>query len=91
MHCSLHCLIDVCVSASSARQVDMLPEIAVSPKIHCNVSVFITPQELRNNLDSYLKNRTPVTFLTELRGYLQASTNSVSRGCWNLLNNNNIP
>ena len=56
----------------------MLPEISVSPKIQSNVSVYITPIELRNNLDSYLKNRTPVTFLTELRGYLQSSPNTVS-------------
>ncbi|XP_018024179.1 CCR4-NOT transcription complex subunit 1 isoform X2 [Hyalella azteca] len=57
-------------------KVDMLPEIAVSPKMHCDVFSYITPVELRSNLDSYLKNRTPVTFLTELRGYLQASPNS---------------
>ncbi|KAF2360486.1 CCR4-Not complex component Not1 C-terminal, partial [Trinorchestia longiramus] len=50
-------------------KVDMLPEIAVSPKMHCDIF----------SLDSYLKNRTPVTFLTELRGYLQASPNSGMR------------
>lgn len=54
----------------------MLPEISVSPKMHCDVIAYITPNELRTNLDTYLKNRTPVTFLTELRGYLQASPNS---------------
>lgn len=52
-------------------KVDMLPEIAVSPKIHTNVASLIHPNEFKKNLDSYLKNRTPVTFLSDMRTFLQ--------------------
>lgn len=52
-------------------KVDMLPEITVSPKIPTNVASLIQPPELKKNLDSYLKNRTPVTFLSDMRTFLQ--------------------
>ncbi|KAG0726559.1 CCR4-NOT transcription complex subunit 1 [Chionoecetes opilio] len=52
-------------------KVDMLPEITVSPKIHTTVANLIQPQDFKKNLDSYLKNRTPVTFLSDMRTYLQ--------------------
>ncbi|KAB7502971.1 CCR4-NOT transcription complex subunit 1 [Armadillidium nasatum] len=54
-------------------KVDRLAEITVSPKIHTNVGALIQPAELKKNLDAYLKNRTNVTFLSELRSYLQVS------------------
>lgn len=56
-------------------KVDMLPEITVSPKIHTNVASLIQPPEFKKNLDSYLKNRTPVTFLSDMRSYLQQVSN----------------
>ncbi|XP_076065903.1 CCR4-NOT transcription complex subunit 1 isoform X3 [Oratosquilla oratoria] len=52
-------------------KVDMLPEISISPKIHINVSSLIQPPTFKKDLDSYLKNRTPVTFLSEMRTFLQ--------------------
>ena len=52
-------------------KVDMLPEINVVPKINTHVSNYIVPVEFKRNLDSYLKNRTPVTFLSEMRNYIQ--------------------
>lgn len=60
-------------------KVDMLPEITVSPKIHTTVANLIQPQEFKKNLDSYLKNRTPVTFLSDMRTYLQVSCVLISR------------
>ncbi|XP_042855455.1 CCR4-NOT transcription complex subunit 1-like isoform X4 [Penaeus japonicus] len=54
-------------------KVDMLPEITVSPKIPTNVASLIQPPELKKNLDSYLKNRTPVTFLSDMRTFLQVN------------------
>ncbi|RXG72872.1 CCR4-NOT transcription complex subunit 1 [Armadillidium vulgare] len=54
-------------------KVDRLAEITVSPKIHTNIGALIQPAELKKNLDAYLKNRTNVTFLSELRSYLQVS------------------
>ena len=47
-------------------------QIRVSPRMNENIVIEkLLPVELFQKLDSYLKTRTPVTFLTELRGYLQ--------------------
>jgi len=53
-------------------KVDMLPEISIAPRMVTNFSALIKPS-FRKDLDSYLKNRTPVSFLTELRTNLQVS------------------
>ncbi|KAK7066941.1 CCR4-NOT transcription complex subunit 1 [Halocaridina rubra] len=55
-------------------KVDILPEITITPKIHTKVANLIQP-EFKKNLDSYLKNRTPVTFLSDMRSYLQQVSN----------------
>jgi CCR4-NOT transcription complex subunit 1 len=34
--------------------------------------IYNIPQKLKNDLDSYIKTRSPVTFLSDLRSYLQA-------------------
>ena len=57
----------------SCIQVDMLPEISIAPRMVTNFSALIKPS-FRKDLDSYLKNRTPVSFLTELRTNLQVTT-----------------
>lgn len=54
-------------------QVDMLTEIAHPPKIMTNVPTMITPEQFKKDLDSYLKTRSPVTFLSELRTRLQVT------------------
>ncbi|XP_060519791.1 CCR4-NOT transcription complex subunit 1 isoform X2 [Cylas formicarius] len=54
-------------------KVDMLPEIAYGPRILTNISVIITPAQFKKDLDSYLKARAPVMFLSELRSNLQIS------------------
>ncbi|KAL3275904.1 hypothetical protein HHI36_020639 [Cryptolaemus montrouzieri] len=55
-------------------KVDMLPEISYGPRILANVSIMITPTQFKKELDSYLKARAPVTFLSELRSNLQVSS-----------------
>jgi len=53
-------------------KIDELDQIRVSPRMNENIVIEkLLPTELFQKLDSYLKTRTPVTFLTELRGYLQ--------------------
>ncbi|XP_030756048.1 CCR4-NOT transcription complex subunit 1 isoform X2 [Sitophilus oryzae] len=54
-------------------KVDMLPEISYAPRINTNISLTISPAQFKKDLDSYLKARAPVTFLSELRSNLQIS------------------
>ncbi|XP_034255857.1 CCR4-NOT transcription complex subunit 1 isoform X2 [Thrips palmi] len=54
-------------------KVDMLPEIAHAPRVLTNFSSMIQPPNFKKDLDSYLKARAPVTFLSELRGNVQIS------------------
>lgn len=54
-------------------KVDMLQEISYGPRILTNISLMITPAQFKKDLDSYLKARAPVTFLSELRSNLQVS------------------
>ncbi|KAL1517994.1 hypothetical protein ABEB36_001684 [Hypothenemus hampei] len=54
-------------------KVDMLTEISYTPRIVNNISLMITPPQFKKDLDSYLKVRAPVTFLSELRSNLQVS------------------
>ncbi|XP_077972852.1 CCR4-NOT transcription complex subunit 1-like [Styela clava] len=53
-------------------KVDMLQEINSAPRILTNF-VAVMPANFRKDLDSYLKTRAPVTFLSDLRGNLQLS------------------
>ncbi|XP_064610278.1 CCR4-NOT transcription complex subunit 1-like isoform X2 [Liolophura sinensis] len=52
-------------------KVDMLQDIAQPPRILTSFVSMIQPPSFRKNLESYLKTRSPVTFLSELRGNLQ--------------------
>ena len=60
-------------------KVDMLNEIATAPRIFTNYVANIQPPSFRKDLDSYLKARAPVTFLSEFRGHLQVSNEPGSR------------
>lgn len=51
-------------------QVDMLSEINIAPRILTNFTG-VMPSQFKKDLDSYLKTRSPVTFLSELRSNLQ--------------------
>jgi CCR4-NOT transcription complex subunit 1 len=57
----------------------MLNEIATAPRIFTNYAANIHPLGFKKDLDSYLKARAPVTFLSELRGHLQISNEPGSR------------
>uniref|UniRef100_UPI00358E5F7C CCR4-NOT transcription complex subunit 1-like isoform X3 n=1 Tax=Myxine glutinosa TaxID=7769 RepID=UPI00358E5F7C len=54
-------------------KVDMLSEINIPPRILTNFTT-VMPLQFKKDLDSYLKTRSPVTFLSELRSNLQVST-----------------
>ncbi|XP_011335843.1 CCR4-NOT transcription complex subunit 1 isoform X2 [Ooceraea biroi] len=54
-------------------KVDMLQEIAHAPRVLTNFASTIQPLTFKKELDSYLKARAPVTFLSELRSNLQVS------------------
>ncbi|XP_018332618.1 CCR4-NOT transcription complex subunit 1 [Agrilus planipennis] len=54
-------------------KVDMLQEISYAPRVLTNFAALITPSQFKKDLDSYLKARAPVTFLSELRSNLQVS------------------
>jgi CCR4-NOT transcription complex subunit 1 len=67
-------------------KVDMLTEIATAPRICTNYVANIQPASFKKDLDSYLKVRAPVTFLSELRGHLQVSNEPGSRYNVSLMN-----
>lgn len=60
-------------------KVDMLNEIATAPRIFTNYVANIQPPSFKKDLDSYLKARAPVTFLSELRSHLQISNTAGSK------------
>lgn len=51
----------------------MLPEITQAPRVLTNFSNLVLPPNFKKDLDSYIKTRSPVTFLSELRSSLQLS------------------
>merc|ERR1719334_2732658 len=60
-------------------KVDMLPEISIAPRMVTNFAALIKPS-FKKDLDSYLKNRAPVSFLSELRTNLQNANQDPSGG-----------
>lgn len=50
----------------------MLSEINIAPRILTNFTGVMPPQ-FKKDLDSYLKTRSPVTFLSDLRSNLQVN------------------
>jgi len=52
-------------------QVDLLNDISHAPRIMTSFAQAIQPASFKQDLDSYLKTRAPVTFLSELRSHLQ--------------------
>ena len=54
-------------------KVDMIADIDSSPPKISYPYIYNIPTKLKNDLDSYLKTRSPVTFLSDLRSYLQTS------------------
>ncbi|CAG0881491.1 unnamed protein product [Cyprideis torosa] len=56
-------------------KIETIPEVALPPRMACtSVQVFLNhPPTLRRDLDTYLRTRGPVSFLTDLRSYLQTT------------------
>lgn len=52
-------------------KVDLLAEITLPPRAIINYATIIPASQFKKDLDAYLKARTPVTFLSELRGNMQ--------------------
>lgn len=67
-------------SGSVLLQVDMLSEINIAPRILTNFTG-VMPSQFKKDLDSYLKTRSPVTFLSELRSNLQVGGPSSGWRC----------
>ena len=53
-------------------KVELLPEIAIAPRTVSNYAAMLKPN-FKKDLDSYLKNRSPVAFVSDLRGQLQVA------------------
>ncbi|XP_066569703.1 CCR4-NOT transcription complex subunit 1 isoform X16 [Amia ocellicauda] len=66
-------------------KVDMLSEINIAPRILTNFTG-VMPSQFKKDLDSYLKTRSPVTFLSELRTNLQVSNEPGNRYNIQLIN-----
>ncbi|KAM9377898.1 CCR4-NOT transcription complex subunit 1 isoform 3-T3 [Pholidichthys leucotaenia] len=66
-------------------KVDMLSEINIAPRILTNFTG-VMPTQFKKDLDSYLKTRSPVTFLSELRSNLQVSNEPGNRYNIQLIN-----
>ncbi|XP_066906424.1 CCR4-NOT transcription complex subunit 1 isoform X2 [Halyomorpha halys] len=54
-------------------KVDMLSEISNAPRVLTEFTLMIQPPSFKKELDTYLKARAPVTFLSDLRSNLQVS------------------
>ena len=67
-------------------KIDMLNDISIPPTISFNYSMNIQPAKFKYNLDSYLRTRSPVTFLSELRSFLQQGSDPGSHYNIRMLN-----
>lgn len=71
---------------ASKLQVDMIPEIRDAPMIQTNFASLIQPPMFKNELDTYLSTRAPVTFVTDLRTTLQHNPDQGCRYSIKLIN-----
>ncbi|XP_017106115.2 CCR4-NOT transcription complex subunit 1 isoform X1 [Drosophila bipectinata] len=67
-------------------KVDMLSDSSNAPKVSSSYIMNIQPPNFKKDLDSYLKARAPVTFLSELRGHLQVTSEPGTRYNMTLMN-----
>lgn len=66
-------------------KVDMLSEISIAPRACTNYSAMLKPA-FKKELDSYLRNREPVSFLVEVRSNLILNNDAASPGSANRYN-----
>ncbi len=70
-------------------KVEMLPEISIPPRAVSNYAGYIK-LSFRRDLDSYLKNRSPVSFLSELRPFLLLNGGEQPGSRYNIQVNNHL-
>lgn len=59
-------------------KIEQLQDIVLVPKGIQNALASMNTASFKKDLDSYLRTRSPVTFLSELRGYLQLNASPVT-------------
>lgn len=64
-------------------KVEMLPDIAIAPRTVANYAGMIKPS-FRKELDHYLKNRTPVSFLSDVRENLLIGNGDIPGNRYNI-------
>uniref|UniRef100_A0A8D9AYG7 CCR4-NOT transcription complex subunit 1 n=1 Tax=Cacopsylla melanoneura TaxID=428564 RepID=A0A8D9AYG7_9HEMI len=67
-------------------KVDTLADINQAPRMHADFASLIQPASFKKDLDAYLKTRSPVTFLAEVRAAVQVSHEPGSRYNTELMN-----
>jgi len=67
-------------------KVDMIADFDSTPPRISYPYVYNIPIKLKNDLDSYIKNRSPISFLSDLRSYLQSSPETGSHYNIQLMN-----
>ncbi|XP_026678412.1 LOW QUALITY PROTEIN: CCR4-NOT transcription complex subunit 1 [Diaphorina citri] len=67
-------------------KVDTLADINQAPRMHADFASLIQPATFKKDLDAYLKTRSPVTFLAEVRAAVQVSHEPGSRYNTELMN-----
>ncbi|CAF0914580.1 unnamed protein product [Brachionus calyciflorus] len=67
-------------------KVDMIADIDANPPKIAYPYTYNIPSKLKNDLDSYIKTRAPISFLSDLRSYLQTSPEIGSRYNIQLMN-----
>lgn len=67
-------------------KVDMIADIDSSPPKIAYPYIYNIPLKVKNDLDSYMKTRAPISFLSELRSYLQTSPETGSHYNIQLMN-----
>jgi CCR4-NOT transcription complex subunit 1 len=67
-------------------KVDMIADIDSNPPKITFPYIYNIPYKLKNDIDSYIKTRAPVTFLSELRSYLQSAPDTGSHYNIQLMN-----
>jgi CCR4-NOT transcription complex subunit 1 len=67
-------------------KVDMIADFDSTPPKITYPYVYNIPLKLKNDLDSYIKNRSPISFLSDLRSYLQSSPETGSHYNIQLMN-----
>ena len=67
-------------------KVDMIADFDSTPPKISYPYIYNIPLKLKNDLDSYIKNRSPISFLSDLRSYLQSSPETGSHYNIQLMN-----